>query len=297
MNSVERYNLAVKTADSIFDDLTMSLVRAKALFRNSEEALQELVFPMIKSTMGVSIGGDFVKSAGDGYTGEIRDIGLLLNNKDQPWTKSIADISAIADQGNAKKVFKPGDYLIIPVSVPEDNIVDGVKFSAIEDGTVKIVVTAVYADKVIFNFENVLFHAAMNNENTNRGGFDKTALCRYLNGYFFKCVFSDIEDYLLANKDGWKISLPTLFEVFGEGEKEVNWGEVSRHPYFYKCTNRIKVDNNDPTDTNWWWTSTASDTTNFCGVGSGGNAIGHGLASTADGGAAPAFCVRSTRKI
>jgi hypothetical protein len=292
MNNVELYDLAVKTVDSIFDELTMSLVRAKALFRNSEEALAKLVFPMIKSTMGVSISKKKKKNTEDGYTGEIRDIGLLLNNnKDQPWTKSIADISAIADQGNAKKVFKPGDYLIIPVSVLEDHTIDGVKFSAIEDGAVKVVVTALYEDKVIFNFENVLFHAAMNDENTNSGGFIKTALARYLKGYFFNHVFGDVEHYLLPNKDGAKVSLPTLFEVFGEGEKEVNWGEVKRHPYFEKCTNRIKVDNNDPTDTNWWWTSTASNSTSFCDVSYAASAGSSG-ASYTDGGAAPAFCVR-----
>jgi hypothetical protein len=291
MNYVERHDLAVKTADSIFEELTISLMRARGLFRNSEEALTELVFPMIKTIMGVSIGGDIAKNAGDGYTGEIRDICLLLNNKDQPWTKSIADISAIAGKGNAKKVFKPGDYMNIPVLVPEDEIVDGVEFPAIS-GNVNIVITAVYDDKVIFNFENVLFNAAMNNENTNEGGFSNTALARYLNGYFLKCVFSSVEDHLLPNRDNLKISLPTPCEVFGrEKNKTVNWGESIRHPYFEKCTNRIKVNKNDLDDTNWWWTSIAYGSTYFSHVRHFGELASH-TASSTDGGVAPAFCVR-----
>jgi len=303
MNGIEMHNLAVKTVDSIFDDFDKSLKRAGALFKDGEEALNKLIFPEIKSVLGISIGGDITGGyGGNEYTGEVRDIGLLLNPEDQPWTKTIADISEIAEQGNAKKVFKPGDYIIIPVSVPEDNIVDGVKFSAIEETGEKLVVTAVFDDKVIFNFENELSKAAMNNEATNKGGFCKTALARYLNGYFLKNVFGDVEDYLLPNKDGLKVSLPTAYEVFGESEdgdwdNTVNWGEAVRHPYFEKCQNRIKVCVDDLDDTNWWRLSTpyAANASTFCGVTSYGHAGTSGATKTS-GGFAPVICVAAKRR-
>jgi len=296
MNSIEMHNLAVKTADSIFNDLDKSLRRAGALFGNPEEALHNLIFPEIKNVLGISIGGNVSGGYGkDEYTGEVRDIGLLLNCKDQPWGKSVADISAIAEQGNAKNTFKPGDYLIIPVSMDE-YIVDGVEFSAIEEGGVRLVVTAVFDDMVIFNFEDELLKAAMNSEATNKGGFAGTAVAKYLNEYFLDVVFDEVKDYLLPNKDGLKISLPTAYEVFGGGErwdKSVNWGEVIRHPYFEKCTNRIKVCIDDLNDTNWWWLSSpaAAHTSNFCLVTSNGSAYATSTASSTSGAIAPALCV------
>jgi hypothetical protein len=302
MNGIEMHNLAAKTVDSIFDDFDKSLKRAGALFKDGEEALHKFIFPEIKNVLGITIGGDITGGYGrDEYTGEVRYIGLLLNPEDQPFTKSIADISEIAGQGNAKKVFKPGDYLIVPVSVRECEI-DGVNFSAIEEMGEKLVVTAVFDDKVIFNFENELLKAAMNRENTNNGGFAKTAAAKYLNTNFLKTAFSQIEEYLLPNKDGLKVSLPTAYEVFGESEdgewdNTVNWGEAVRHPYFEKCTNRIKVCVDDLDDTNWWRLSTpyAAHTSNFCIVGSGGSAGSYG-ASITSGGFAPAICVAAKRR-
>ncbi|WP_461246546.1 hypothetical protein [Treponema sp. R6D11] len=298
MNNIERYHLAVNTVDSIFDDLDRSLQRAGALFGKPEEALYNLVFPEIKSVLGISIGGDLsgdYKEEGNGYTGEVRDIGLLLNSEDQPWT-TIAEISEIAGKGNAKKIFKPGDYLIIPLSAREDKI-DGVTFPAIEETGVKIVVTAVFDDKVIFNFENELFKAAMNSKNTNSGGFAKTAAAKYLNTRFLKTTLVHIEDYLLPNIDGLKVSLPTAYEVFGESEDgdwddTVNWGEAVRHPYFEKCTNRIKVCVDDLNDTNWWRLSTpyAPSASGFCNTSSCGDAFCT-IANDPWGGVAPAFCV------
>jgi hypothetical protein len=275
---------AIETADSIIDGFSNNVRRAAALFETPEKALAEFIMPEINAALGLTMYPTAV------YTGEIRDIGLMLTPKDQPWTQSITQVSAIAKQGNAEKVFKPGDYLYIPISVPETKI-DGVEFPAINDGGAKLVITHVFENLVIFNFENVIFHAPVNSRNTSDGGLPKSTLGKYLNGHFMKSIFASVEDCLTPNGDGLKVSLPTRCEVFGGEDKTVNWGkEGVRHSYFVKCTNRIKVNNDDVDDTNWWWLSTAAYSTSFCGVYDYGYAS-YNIANDTNGGVAPAICV------
>jgi hypothetical protein len=290
MNITERWNLAVKTADSIFDDFSKSMTRAVALFGSKEEALKNLIIPGIESALNIKFSNG-ISQPTNNYTGESRDL-LLLTRFGATWKDTLIELDSLADHGVLKAVFKPGDFLFIPISVPEIEI-DGVEFPAIEDGNVKVVVTHVFEDKIIFNFENVLFHAPMNSERTNNGGLAKSTLGKYLNSHFLKHVFAGVEAHLAPNNDGLKVSLPTMREVFGDEKYDkVNWGDVVRHPYFVKCTNRIKVNNDDPDDTNWWWLADeyATNTTNFCHVGSGGGASIASAYITA-GGVAPAFCV------
>ncbi|MDR0474215.1 MAG: hypothetical protein LBH43_11155 [Treponema sp.] len=283
MKKEELREKTINSIDGLMHDLEKAVLRGAAVF-----GMDEMMTDLIPSFLGIEV----MPRVAGGYTGEMRDIGLLLNPKDRPWTQTIAQVSAISKQGNSKKTFKPGDYLIIPVSVT-DNIIDGVEFPAIEDGSVKMVITEVFDTQVIFNFENVILHASVNRENTNEGGFSKSILAKYLSGHFMRSVFGAVEDYLTPNKDGLKVSIPTYFEVFGgefDRNRNVNWGDVVRHTYFAKYTNRIKVNNDDVDDTNWWWLSTASNTADFCDADRLGYSNYH-IASRTDGGVAPAICI------
>jgi len=279
--------LAVKTADSIIDGFSNTVKRAAGLFESPEEALKEFFMPEINRALGFPTDMYPLTAL---YTGEIRDIEKMLNARERRWTATFALISDIAKRGQAVETFKPGDYILIPVSVRETEI-DGVEFPGINDAEAKLVITQVYKNRVIFNFENVLFHAPVNHKDTNEGGFKESTLAKYLNGHFLKSVFSDVLSCLTPNHDGLRVSIPTRFEVFGNGDdKTVNWGDAERLSYFAKCTNRIKVDNKDQDNTNWWWLYTASHSTNFCLVYHYGNAYSN-LASNTDGGVSPAICV------
>jgi hypothetical protein len=94
---------------------------------------------------------------------------------------------------------------------------------------------------------------------------------------------------MVKNKHGRYITFPTVFEVFGKGEKEDgNWKDGYRIEYFKKIKNRIRVKDNY---TSWWWLSTAADSAYFAFVGGGGGGAGGANARDADGGVSPAFCI------
>jgi hypothetical protein len=221
------------------------------------------------------------------YTGERRDMVKLYGCVD--WKDLIRRIST----GSAGLDIKPCDYFYMPVCAPAAKACS-VEYRDIDIGLTKVVVTHVFDDKVIFNFEDVLFYGAMSDENTNKGGFAKTALCKYLNENFIN-VFTGVDDCLIKNKDGNKISLPTEFEVFGARTKSCNWTEAAQQLDFFKdVKNRIRPKDND---TEWWWLSSpyASSTANFCGVSGSGSAYYSCASSTC--GVAPCFCISANLKL
>jgi hypothetical protein len=159
----------------------------------------------------------------------------------------------------------------MPVNVPEVEI-DGVEYEGIHIEESKVVVAHVFPDKVVFNFEDALFSGAMNLKNKNEGGFIKTALCEYLNMWFIK-VFFDVDDCLIKNNDGNKVSLPTEFEVFGESEYGVencNWTKDGLQFDLFKDVKcRIRCQHNQLTP--WWEASPRyGSTTDFCIVNASG---------------------------
>jgi hypothetical protein len=289
---MERWNLAAAAADSIIDSFSTSVKRAVALFESSQTALEKLILPEIESALGAEI-GTYSRGKSE-YKGETRFLSYLLDIDGLLWEETIRQVSAIAKRGKGG-MFHPGDFIILPVNVPEVKI-DGFAFPVVKITDTRLIVTAAYADKVAFNFENVIFHAPMNKEYTNEGGFKASLLARYLNEYFLPSVFKEVESYLMPNCDGLKVSIPTYVEVFGnvnDNYNATNWGEKARHPYFEKCTNRIKVKESDRDDTHWWWLSSpdAASATNFCYVNNGGYAGSYGGASEVSGGVAPAICI------
>ena len=294
MNETERRNLAAQTADSIIDGFSTSVRRAAALFESPKEAFENLIAPEIESALNVRL--DVVGVSKKGYQGETRHIPYLLGIDGLLWEEAIRQMSAIAKKGNGK-MFNPGDFIILSVKVPEIKI-DGYTFATVNITEARLVVTASYRNKIALNFENVLFQGPVNKECTNKGGFKASLLARYLNEHFLPSVFKEVESLLKPNCDGLKVSVPTYSEVFGndrEGYDATNWcevGEKIRHPYFEKCTNRIKVREDDLNDTWWWWLYEphATNANHFVKVDYSGN-VNNSSANNTSGGIAPAICI------
>jgi hypothetical protein len=283
MNKEQRKILAVETVDSIFTDIDGAMKRASALLgfeMSFEETLKMFENKSMKNNIAAKSDHGFVAGNTDQtYTGERRDLHKLFRIDD--WTKLIRNIG--------KGVFsvRPDDYFYMPVHIKAATV-DGVEYESVDIDSAKVVVAHVFEDKVVFNFEDVLFNGAINDKNTNEGGFQKTALCKYFNDNFIK-AFDGVGDCLIENNDGKKISLPTQFEVFGAETGNCNWTAVAVQLDFFKnAKNRIRCKDNH---TEWWWLSTpyASTATTLCYVGSSG-AASSGNASTARG-AAPCFCL------
>ncbi len=207
-----------------------------------------------------------------------RDLAALLGCAD--WELTIRALSALTKKDDA---VKAGDYIRLPVKTKKAKH-DGLEFAALDIEETELVVVDVTADKIIFNFDEVLFRSAINNKNTNDGGFHA-----YLNDEFLE-DFDLVKDCLQKNKDGDYITLPTAYELFGANDysnKSANWEEPRQLEYFKKVKNRIRTEDND---TKWWWTSSPYGSTYFCYVSNYG-LIYYDYASGTDGGVAPALCI------
>jgi hypothetical protein len=285
----------------ILHDLHHAIRRVVNIYNNGNEVVDGVIMPEAMKAIeaaGLAYDDGSEKKADAPrivvYTGERRDLCHFVNLPfcGVSWDRAIDIIASCCRKNKADNFIKPGDYIDIPVNVESVEIM-GCEFDEIRiEADARMVATAVFPDKVIFNFEDVIGYAPMNSDDTNAGGFAATALAKYLNTAFFESVFKKVEKYLTPNKDGLKVSIPTRFEVFGTGPENVNWGDAVRHEYFKKCTNRIKVGANDKDDTKYWWLSDPypSTSTYFCSVNSGGGAS-LSIASVTDGGVSPAICI------
>ncbi|GHV89900.1 hypothetical protein AGMMS50268_04030 [Spirochaetia bacterium] len=297
--SVEVPELAVpvraqKLVSEILGDLESSMQRAAHFFKSGEEAYDHLFMPM--ALMAIHRAGlDSPKLAvrrGDvqydtPYRGERRD--LLAVTQTDYWIDAIQKIrsSHITGYYNGLNFYdiKPGDYLRIPIKVPPCET-NGLKFGKL-DTVAEAVVADVINDKIIFQFEEILFFSAINRENTSKGGFQNSDLSIYLNDSFMS-VFGRVKEFMVPNKYGKLITLPTKYEIFGEGDDENgNWNDGYQLEYFKKIKNRIRTFEND---TRCSWTSTPAGATTFAYVGLIGVA-NYNVASYTEGGVAPAFCI------
>jgi hypothetical protein len=290
MDRERRRILAVETVNSIFNDIDEAMKRASALFgfeMSFEETLKMFLDKKAKSIVStmkaITIKSNYEPVTGETYTGERRNLHKLFLVND--WIELIRHI------GNRDFLVRPDDYFYMPVHISAITV-DGVEYDSVDIDRAKVVVTHVFKDKVVFNFDDVLLYGAMNSKNTNEGGFEKTALCGYLNGHFIK-VFSGVDDCLAKNNYDNKISLPTSFEVFGNGPEECNWTSAAiRLDFFKNIKNRIRCKDNN---TEWSWLSSpyATNTTSFCivhGSGSAGNVTAGNTC-----GVAPCFCISNSR--
>ena len=158
---------------------------------------------------------------------------------------------------------------------------------------------------ILWTFKNVVLQKAMNNSDTNAGGYDASAMKTYLDGVFALGLGAALgsSDYLytisraISKKSSTEwvrntVFLPTEVEVFGVatyGDDQNGWNTNIQYPIYrdssyYRC----KKYNGSRA---WWWEGTpnASNSTTFCNVSSIGSSI-NSSASSSYGGVAPAFC-------
>ncbi|GHT52532.1 hypothetical protein FACS1894106_1470 [Spirochaetia bacterium] len=277
---------AQKLVSGILGDLESAMQRAAYLFKDGDEAMYDLFAPMAlmainkagmeRPKMAVQRGDVQYKTP---YRGNRRDLVYLTECEN--WVDAIRKIHRSHSDFMA---IKPGDYFYIPVNVPKCKI-NGIEYDAL-DTTAEAVVADLIDGRIIFQFEEILFFSAINKENTSKGGFQKSDLSAYLNDAFMS-VFDHVKEFMVPNKYGKLITLPTRYELFGEGEDENgNWKDGYQLAYFQSIKNRIRVYEND---TRWYWTSSSASAASFCIVYYSGYA-GYHFAS-AVGGCAPAFCI------
>jgi hypothetical protein len=284
---------ALLIVDDILSSFEKSVQRVVSLYDSADEAM-EFIEPEMKSIINKFTGLTVSKVEPEipPFTGERRDLVKLLGCKH--WT----DVILFITECKILPEIKVGDFFKLPVIVEETEI-NGLEFEELNIRETEVIVIEVSNEKIIFQFDDIIFHNAVNAKNTNSGGLSKSDLGEYLNSKFLVAVFgTGIASMLTSNKDGMKITLPTLFEVFGDrDDKSMNWSDDPyQFEYFKKIKNRIKTFDND---TNWWWLAnpTAARATHFCGVSGSGLASYSILgASEVSGGVAPAFCAARRHK-
>jgi hypothetical protein len=217
--------------------------------------------------------------------GETCNLARFLRAQD--WRHALSLTQEVIRAGSTA-ALNVGDFIRVKFDVPAASY-DGVEFPALHvDGKVQIIEKE--DDKIIFNFDDIIFQSAVNAKDTNAGGFFASALAKYLNHEFLDAM--GITDVLLANNDGLEISLLTAFELFGDREyweAESNYFEETRQiEYFKNEKNRVKSFDDE---TDWYWTSSvrASSSSYFCYVNNIGLSSSH--FASAVGGVVPAFCV------
>lgn len=196
------------------------------------------------------------------------------------------EVREIINSGKAAELLKPGTEII-------EELKDGRK--------AVIAVTAVnlYKDgEVIFGFRNTIGNHVMNEGWTNKGGWPKSEMRRYLNkevvnllpdelvGMISPSITRQVRgEEVMASED--LLFLPSEYEVQGETIFSEYNGTDKQFPFYKERANRIVVDEDG--DPDYWWLASpfASDTTNFCLVYNGGVAS-YGYASDSFG-VAPGF--------
>jgi hypothetical protein len=227
-----------------------------------------------------------INHSGQRTAGETYDLVRFLNAQD--WRHAFNLVQEAIRAGRTDSI-NAGDFIRVSFEVPAAEY-QGVSFKKliIKDAMVRIF--EIVDDRVIFNFDDILFKSAINAKDTNAGGFDGSALADYLNNEFLNAM--GISDVLLANNNDSKITLLTAHELFGDSEYWEATSNFQKEPHQMDCfkneKNRIKSFENE---TQWYWTSSerASSAAYFCICNSYGSSGSHYASSV--GGVAPAFCV------
>jgi hypothetical protein len=266
--------------DGLNKEIERALKRGVAVFGEDE-----MLDHIIPSCIGRETGIVIPAKTGEVYGGERRDLKILLKCLDWKATLNILSLIAKAD---GRDVIKAGDFLMVPVKANAGRH-GGLDFEALDIAETELVVTQVCRDRIILNFEGILFFSAVNQNNTAKGGFAGSALSEYLNAEFLD-AFNTVKHLFAENRYGKKVSLPTFYEVTGRADlgTEVNWETEPRQlEYFKRVKNRIHTIEND---TGWWWLSSANSASYFCLVYGNGNVASYN-ASYTNGGVSPAICV------
>lgn len=130
---------------------------------------------------------------------------------------------------------------------------------------------------------------SMNEENTNKGGWDESDLRKYLNTEILNSFPESIRSKMKPIYKDDLLTLPAVEDIFGERDfdgwepkegTEPNWPLMKHRQYRSKG--------------NWWWERSAnySNATNFCLVNTSGGATNSNASYSH--GLAPAFLIAKT---
>lgn len=150
------------------------------------------------------------------------------------------------------------------------------------------------ADGTIFLLIDCLAHEEpMNNECSNRGGYEGSDLRSKLNGMILDSFPAEIREQMVAFPNGDFLRLPTEREIFGcntYGEDEES--NVEQWKPMELRRNRIAFQGHNGA-WEWYWLQNKrkNSSANFVGVDDGGNAV-YGVAYYDDG-VRPAFKIKN----
>ncbi len=197
-----------------------------------------------------------------------KDSSIEVEELGKPMT--FRDVKQAANSLEADRYVKIGDrFYIKKFTVKATG-----SFEEINLENVPVIAVDVHKDRVLFNFENILFKHCIDDDYEEGSDFEKTELGVYLKDTFRNALVNSIG---IDVKD---CSLLTKEQVFENLD------------YFKPIKNRIKVLSDD-NDTWHWWLKTpdASNSASFCVVDYAGGSDDYGYASFSSGGVAPAFLI------
>lgn len=177
----------------------------------------------------------------------------------------------------------------------------------LKDGTTAVLAVAAvnhYKDnELVFVFRDYLSDKKpMNEDGGNAGGWKKSDLRKWLNKEFIKLLPDDLQEVIhkkktvqVINGECYKckdyLFLPSEMEMFGECEYSEEQEGEKQFPYYADKHNRSRtIGKNGCWEFGWLSSPSASGTTSFCFVGSGGYANHHDARTGY--GVAPAFVIR-----
>ena len=102
----------------------------------------------------------------------------------------------------------------------------------------------------LFFFDSCLNDHAMNEENSNRGGFAESDLCHWMNTELLDAFPDDIRKNLVPLEAGKLLTVPAVGEMFGGSDFFENDGN-EQLPLMKSRKNRVCYDQND--DWCWYW--------------------------------------------
>lgn len=214
---------------------------------------------------------------------------------------SFAEIKKICEDGDASDYFSVGDSKEITLKDGSSATIEILDFyhDCVSE-EVKAPITFGFRD--LFGTDNDGGHT-MNEEWTNKGGWDKCGMRSYLNEEFIKLLPDDLLEIIqtvqkpIANNgdkgkivlSADKIFIPSEIEVFGKLHFSRK-GEGEQYSLFKDWKNRVKRYSDDEYGRWWWLRSPYSGSANsFCVVGSDGS-CNYYLASYSYG-VSPCFAV------
>lgn len=211
---------------------------------------------------------------------------IKIITKATKWT-SWAELKAFAEAGKLSEVLNSGDNIPVTLKNGEE-----VSFDIGKDEN----------GKVYFIMHDCMEEPKpMNSKWTNKGGWEESAMRKYLNEEVIKLLPDELQEVIKPTKivQVWggkrretedKLFLLSKTQVFGKDKNyEAIEPEDSQIDIFK--TERSRVKERKGCGAAWWWErSPYIGSYGFCGVGS--NGIGYSqLCPTYSYGGAPAFCI------